>query len=157
MYCTCASMQTAKYLREWITHFMVFSANVNSSGSNWRKDTLPERSRISARNQSKCLFHTPTPSATRTARERGSTAFSCVEKKVWFGPNTYSNNCTTIKRQKFINLTLLPRVSTYNGILQGGGYQRKVLLRQTASEMCRYKTEIRVLNYMVKVKVNFTL
>jgi len=69
----------------------------------------------------------------------------------------YCNSCTAIGRQTFINMTILPRVSTYNGHLQGGVYQRKVELRLTVLEMCRYRTEIRELNYMVKVKVKFTL
>ena len=143
------------------THFTLFSANVNSFGSNWRKGTLLERSRTSVRRQSKRLLHTPTPSATRTARERGSTAFSCVEKKkkdlIWseYRIPTATTAQQLTDRQTFINMTLLPRVSTYNGHLQGGVYQRKVELRLTVLEMCRYKIEIRELNYLVKVK--FTL
>jgi len=60
-------------------------------------------------------------------------------------------------RQKFINLTLLPRVSAYKWPTSGSRYRRKVQLRLTELEMCRCKTEIRVLNCVVKVKVKFNL
>ena len=50
-------------------------------------------------------------------------------------------------------MTILPRVSAYNGHLQGDVYQRKVQLRLTVLEMCTYITEIPELHYMVKVKL----
>jgi hypothetical protein len=146
-------LKVAKYLGKWLTRILCYFPQILwiSGVTEGRKlcPNVPELPYGTNQNVSCIREHRPP----HEDRERGSTAFSCVGKE---SLDLVRIPIATIGQQyndRSLKIWHLLRVSAYNGHLQGSVYQRKVRLQLTVLEMCRYKTEIRVFNYMVKVKV----